>query len=49
MQSGLKNYVEFVAGKLKEYASDILKGDFSIFNNLDKLVKENYRRDRNRH
>ena len=42
-KNGKKNYVEFVAGKLKEYAGDILNGDFSSFGALDKMVKERYK------
>ena len=42
--SGLKNYAKFVAGRLKEFADDILRGDFSIFSDLDYVVKENYKR-----
>lgn len=37
---GLKNYADIVAMRLKEYGSDILKGDFSIFSTLDKMVKK---------
>ncbi len=40
--NGLKNYVLIVAERLEEYASDILKGDFSVFSTLDIMVKENY-------
>lgn len=40
---GLKNYALIVAERLKEYASDILKGDFSVFSTLDIMVKENYK------
>ena len=39
-KNGRKNYVEFVADRLKEYAGDILSGDFSTFSTLDKMVKE---------
>ena len=42
-ENGLKNYASIVAERLKEYASDILKGDFSVFNTLDIMVKENYK------
>jgi hypothetical protein len=42
-ESGLKNYASIVAERLKEYASDILKGDFSVFSILDRMVKENYK------
>jgi hypothetical protein len=35
--------VSFVAGRLKEYASDVLKGDFSIFSDLDAMVKKEYK------
>jgi len=38
--NGRKNYTEFVASKLKEYASDIISGDFSSFPTLDTMVKE---------
>jgi hypothetical protein len=41
--AGLENYASFVAERLKEHADDVLKGDFSIFNTLDALVKENYK------
>ncbi|WP_339061083.1 hypothetical protein [Tepidibacillus marianensis] len=41
-ENGLKNYASIVAERLKEYASDILKGDFSVFSTLDIMVKENY-------
>ena len=41
-ENGLKNYVSIVAERLKEYASDILKGNFSVFDTLDMMVKENY-------
>lgn len=41
-KNGLRNYASFIASKLKRYASDILKGDFSLFGDLDTLVKENY-------
>ena len=40
-ENGLKNYADFVASKLKRYANDILRGDFSLFGDLDALVKEN--------
>lgn len=42
-ENGLNNYVLFVAEILKEYASDILKGDFSVFSTLDKMVKDKYK------
>ncbi len=42
-ENGLKNYASIVAERLKEYASDILKGDFSVFSTLDIMVKENYK------
>jgi len=32
-----------VAERLKEYDSDVLKGDFSVFKTLDEIVKENYK------
>lgn len=41
-KDGLEKYVAMVAEKLKEYASDILNGDFSVFTTLDSMVKENY-------
>ena len=41
--NGLKNYAGIVAIRLKEYASDILKGDFSVFSMLDKMVREHYK------
>ena len=42
-ENGLKNYASIFAERLKEYASDILKGDFSVFSTLDIMVKENYK------
>jgi len=41
-KNGLKNYVLFVANGLKEYAGDVLNGDFSIFGILDVMIKDNY-------
>jgi hypothetical protein len=41
-QNGQWNYILFVASRLKEYASDILQGDFSIFPELDVFVKAEY-------
>jgi hypothetical protein len=40
---GFKAYLSMIAQKLKEYASDILKGDFSIFPELDVMVKEHWK------
>jgi predicted small secreted protein len=42
-ENGFKNYASIVAERLKEYASDILKGDFSVFDDLDIMIKENYK------
>jgi len=39
----LNDYALMVAGRLKEYASDILNGDFSMFGTLDAMVKESYK------
>lgn len=41
--NGLSNYVIFVAKKLKEYASEMLQGDFSVFGKLDEMVKKQYK------
>ena len=41
-ENGLKNYLSIVMERLKDYASDILEGDFSVFSTLDIMVKENY-------
>lgn len=38
-QNGLALYVSAFADNLREYASDILLGDFSIFRELDNIVK----------
>lgn len=37
---GLTLYVTAFAHNLKEYASDILSGDFKIFDGVDRIVKE---------
>ena len=37
------DYASMVADRLKEYASDILNGDFSMFSTLDTMVKESYK------
>ena len=37
---GLSLYVAAFAGNLKAYAKDILNGDFTVFPDLDKIVKE---------
>lgn len=42
-ENGLKNYILIVSESLKEYASDILKGDFSVFSTLDRMVKKKYK------
>ena len=39
-KNGLSHYVAEFANNLKEYAIDILKGNFTIFSELDKVVKE---------
>jgi len=39
-ENGLSLYVAAFAGNLKAYAKDILNGDFTIFPDLDKIVKE---------
>lgn len=39
-KNGLLLYVSEFAENLKKYAKDILKGDFTIFPELDKIVKE---------
>ncbi|MBI3143582.1 MAG: hypothetical protein HYZ16_12215 [Bacteroidetes bacterium] len=39
-KNGLLLYVSEFAGNLKRYAKDVLKGDFTIFHELDKIVKE---------
>jgi len=41
--NGLKNYIRVVADRLKEYASDILQGDFSVFGILDAMVRDYYK------
>lgn len=41
--TGLKNYADIVAKSLKEYASDMLKGDFTVFDTLDTKVREHYK------
>jgi len=46
-KNGRKNYANFVASRLKEYASDILNGDFSSFSALDTMVKEYYKKNGN--
>jgi len=46
-KNGLKNYVELFSSRLKEYASDILNGDFSSFSALDTMVKEYYKKNGN--
>ena len=39
-KKGLILYVSAFANNLKEYAADVLSGDFTIFNELDGVVKE---------
>lgn len=39
-QNGLSLYISDFAQNLKNYAKDILEGDFRIFPELDKIVKE---------
>lgn len=39
-QKGLMLYVSAFANNLKEYGTDVLSGDFNIFNELDSIVKE---------
>jgi len=39
-ESGLLEYVSAFSNNLKKYAKDILKGDFTVFPDLDKVVKE---------
>ena len=43
-ETNISNYTTMVAEKLKAYASDVLSGDFSIFSDLDTIVKENYKK-----
>jgi hypothetical protein len=40
---GLKNYVSLFVGNLKKYAFDVLNGDFSIFTQLDEIMKKKYK------
>jgi hypothetical protein len=40
---GLKNYISLFAENLKKYAFDILNGDFSIFTQLDEIMKKKYK------
>ena len=40
IENGMSLYVSAFAGNLKEYAKDILTGDFTVFSELDKIVKE---------
>ena len=37
---GLKNYITVFADNLRKYGSEVLKGDFTVFNKLDKILKE---------
>lgn len=39
-EKGLMLYVSAFANNLKEYASDVLAGDFKIFNKVDRAVKQ---------
>lgn len=39
-EKGLMLYVSAFAHNLKEYAADVLSGDFQIFNEVDRVVKE---------
>src|SRR6185503_13198680 len=39
-ERGLEQYVSAFAYNLKKYASDLLSGDFKIFKEVDKIVKE---------
>jgi hypothetical protein len=41
--NGFKNYVEFVAKRLREYAAELLQGDFTSFSKLDEMVKKQYK------
>lgn len=42
-EMGLSLYISAFAKNLEEYAIDILKGDFAIFPELDKIVKQRVR------
>ena len=39
-ESGLSRYVASFARNLREYGSDVLSGDFGIFKQVDKIVKD---------
>ena len=39
-ENGLLQYVSAFSENLKTYAKDVLKGNFTTFSNLDKVVKE---------
>ena len=40
MNEGLTSYVAVFANNLRKYANDVLLGDFKIFKELDKVVKD---------
>lgn len=39
---GLYKYISKFSDNIKKHAEDILNGDFDLFNQLDKVVKESY-------
>ncbi|GEM_PF-1092991 len=41
--NGIRNYIFMVAGLLKEYASNMLLGDFTDFDELDVIVKKYFK------
>jgi hypothetical protein len=43
MNSELENYIKQIAKNLRTQAEDILKGDFTIFSKLERIVKERAR------
>jgi hypothetical protein len=40
---GLKNYAMLYANNLKQHATDVLNGDFSMFPQIEKIVKNKYK------
>jgi hypothetical protein len=43
-EKGLKLYVSAFASNLKNYAKDVLSGNFEVFKELNKIVKERFKR-----
>ena len=42
-ENGFRNYAESVAEKLRKYGDEVMRGDFSVFEPLDAIVKDYYR------